>query len=457
MFADNPGPARLGTRLWRVVWAFILISVLCSSCRQRPAVRPTGQMNVAQRFWIRVLLFDDVTDCTLQVPASFAVTTEQRQAEKVYFQEMTGPTPAKVCVSDGEITLAGETFDDSQITVLPDWPFVFKVNQRDYRGNLRLILNEDGSSFDVINVVPLEAYLAGVVGAEMPNYWEPEALKAQAVAARTYCLYIKKRFGAKRNFDVLSTQASQVYMGIAAESPQVWEAVDKTAGQVLLCRYDNGGDELFPAYYSSTCAGHTENSKNVFGDSFAPLVGVACPYCKDVAKTSLFFWPMAQFDKSLVSSRILRRYPSLKNLGRVVGIEPAAASDYSDYYDVPGADRLALETRPRGADDEKASGPPAAGRFSRLTSIKLTGPSGKPAFLRAEDLRLTIDPTGRILKSTICQIADFGNKWAFVSGRGYGHGVGMCQCGAQGMARKGKTAGQILSHYYPDSRITRVY
>jgi len=425
MFADSPWPARLGTRLWRVVWAFILISVLLVSCRQRPAVRPTGQMNIAQRFWIRVLLFDDITDCTLQVPASFAVATEQRQAEKVYFQEMTGPTPANVCVWRGKITLAGEPFDGSQISVLPDWPFVFKVNQRDYRGNLRLILNEDGSAFDVINVVPLEAYLAGVVGAEMPNYWEPEALKAQAVAARTYCLYIKKRFGAKRNFDVLSTQANQVYMGIAAESPQVWEAVDKTAGQVLLCRYDNGGDELFPTYYSSTCAGHTENSKNVFGDSFAPLVGVACPYCKDVAKTSLFFWPMARFGKDLVSNRILHRYPALQNLGSVIGITPARQSSYSG--------------------------------FSRTTSVKLLGSSGKTGFLRAEDLRLTIDPTGRILKSTICQIVDFGNKWAFVSGRGYGHGVGLCQCGAQGMARKGKTAGQILSHYYPDSKIANVY
>ena len=84
---------------------------------------------------------------------------------------------------------------------MPDKPFIFTVNQRSYRGNLVFVLNEDGSSFDVVNVVPLEAYLAGVIGAEMPNYWEPEALKAQTIAARTYCLYIKRRFGPRRSWD----------------------------------------------------------------------------------------------------------------------------------------------------------------------------------------------------------------------------------------------------------------
>ncbi len=69
----------------------------------------------------------------------------------------------------------------------------------------------------------------------------------------------------------------------------------------------------------------------------------------------------------------------------------------------------------------------------------------------------SIDPTGRKLKSTICSIINMGDKWAFLSGRGYGHGVGMCQCGAQGMARQGKTAEQILFHYYPGSKIVRVY
>jgi len=92
-----------------------------------------------------------------------------------------------------------------------------------------------------------------------------------------------------------------------------------------------------------------------------------------------------------------------------------------------------------------------------LTRIEITGSSGKRDFLRAEDFRLAIDPSGQEIKSAICRIIDTGGKWAFVSGRGYGHGVGMCQCGAEGMARVGKTTRQILSYYYPGSKTIRVY
>jgi len=157
---------------------------------------------------------------------------------------------------------------------------------------------------------------------------------------------------------------------------------------------------------------------------FEPLVGVPCPYCKDVAKPKFFFW-MAQFDKADVTSRLLQRYPKLKQLGEVTNITPARQSNYAG--------------------------------FSRLTLVKLLGSTGKSDFLRAEDLRLTIDPTGGKLRSTICRIINMGDKWAFLSGRGYGHGVGMCQCGAQGMARQGKTAREILLYYYPGSKIVSIY
>ncbi|MFZ0035408.1 MAG: SpoIID/LytB domain-containing protein, partial [Sedimentisphaerales bacterium] len=281
------------------------------------------------------------------------------------------------------------------------------------------------NTFDAINFVPLEPYLAGVISAEMPNYWEPEALKAQTIAARTYCLYIKKRFGDRRNWDVTKTQANQRYLGVAAESTQVWDAVNQTRGQVLVCKQTDGTKELFPAYYGSSCGGHTENSKNVFGDFFEPLVGVPCLYCENVAKPDFFFWPLVQFNKTDVTNSLLKRYPKLTELGEITDINSAEQSNY--------------------------------GEFSRLTLIKLIGSTGKSDFLRAEDFRLAVDPSGQGIKSAICQIVDMGDKWAFVSGRGFGHGVGMCQCGAEGMARGGKTARQILSYYYPGSKTIRVY
>jgi len=425
-----------------IIAMLLILPATQPGCKPRQLIRPTPQMDIEPRFWIRVLLLDNVTDCTLETASSFRVTGIEPDPHRpssvvhrptshegrVTRDERRGVT--KVQISSGRITIAGRPFTGDELIAQPDDRHIFNLNGDDYRGKLEFRINPDGCSFDVINLVPLEPYLAGVVGAEMPDYWEPEALKAQAIAARTYCLYIKNRFGNKRSWDVTKTQANQVYLGVKAESSLVWNAVDKTYGQVLVCHErratrDERRETIFPTYYSSICSGHTENSYHVFGDSFEPLVGVDCPYCKDVAKISLFFWPMAQFDKTTVQTNLFQKYPTLKQLGEITNIVEAEKSDY--------------------------------GKFSRLTKVKLIGSDGKSDFLRAEDLRLTIDPTGQKLKSTICRIVEWDNKWAFLSGKGWGHGVGMCQCGAQGMAREGKTAEQILSYYYPGSKIVRVY
>jgi len=413
--------SKLLTRM--VFWIFLLWLVALGGCKARQLIRTTPQMDIEPEFWVRVLLLDNTKACTLMTSSSFTVLDPQIQTTEAHFGQLDVPTNVEIAA--GRIVIAGQTFTGGEVIILPDVPHIFNLNGDDYRGKLKLILNPNGNSFDVVNLVPPEPYLAGVVGAEMPNYWEPAALKAQAIAARTYCLYIKRQFGGNRAWDVRRTQANQVYLGVAAESAQIWNAVNGTSGQVLVCKQTGGTEKLFPAYYSSTCGGHTENSKNVFGDSFEPLVGVPCHYCKDVAKPSFFFWPMAQFDKTTVTTRLLKRYPKLKQLGEITNISPGKQSNY--------------------------------GKFSRLTLVKLLGSTGKSDFLRAEDFRLSIDSTGRKLKSTICRIISMGDKWAFLSGRGYGHGVGMCQCGAQAMARQGKTARQILFYYYPGSNIVRVY
>ncbi len=384
-------------------------------------------MDTSQRYWIRVLLLSNITDCTLQSDSRLNVTSlGSTSVDSTIETSVISPgEPTKIELSAGKIIITGQLFTSGKLTIYPNEPHIFSLNGNEYRGQLELTINPDGNSFNVINVVPLEPYLAGVVGGEMPDYWEPEALKAQAITARTYCLYIKNRFGPKRSWDVAKTQANQVYLGVKGESAQVWNAVNSTYGQVLTCKSPEGTEDIFPTYYSSVCGGHTENSKNVFGDSLEPLAGVACPYCKDVAKPNLFLWPMAQFDKSTVTARLLQRYPQLQQLGEITDILPVEQSDY-EY-------------------------------FSRLTKIKLAGSNGKSDFLRAEDLRLSIDPTGQQIKSTICRIVKWDDNWAFLAGRGWGHGVGMCQHGAQGMARDGKTAEQILTYYYPGSQIKTIY
>ncbi len=402
--------------------------VLLAGCGRREIVRPTPQMDVESQFWVRVLLLSSATECTVASPSVMHVDHHD------FFAVVPGGEPVasslegpvKVTLSDGRIVLGTTVQPGDRVVISSERPHVFTLNRQNYRGRLKLILNEDGRTFRAVNFVPLEPYLAGVIGAEMPSYWEPQALRAQTIAARTYCLYTKKRFGANRDWDVSSTQASQVYGGIGAESAQVWNAVNATYGRVLVAKDPRTGrTDLFPAYYSSICGGHTEDCERVFGEPFGPLKAVPCPYCKEVAKMGLFFWPMAQFDKTTVTNRLVARYPSLEKLGEITGIVAIEKSDY--------------------------------GQFARLTRIRLTGSTGQTDTLRGEDLRLALDPSGRKIQSTICHIVSWGNGWAFLSGRGWGHGVGMCQCGAEGMARLGRTAEQILEHYYPGSTLASLY
>jgi stage II sporulation protein D len=403
----------------------LIFLVILGSCKERSVTSPTPQMEIDSRFWIRVLLLNNIENCTLKINSDFNIieySNLQTETKKYSFKKIS--EPINIQLTDGHIIIASQTFTNNQIIIFPENPFIFNLNGDNYRGKLKLIINPNYNSFDAINLVPPEPYLAGVVGAEMPDYWEPEALKAQVIAARTYCFYIKKRFGNNRTWDVSKTAANQVYLGLSAESTTVWNAVNQTTGMVLTCKQVTDDEDIFPAYYSSTCGGHTESSENVFGDFFEPLVGVPCPYCKDVAKPKFFFWPAVQFKKKDVSNRLLEKYPNLNRLGEIIDIAVANQSNYKE--------------------------------FTRLTKIQLIGSTGENEFLSCEDFRLTIDSTGRKLKSANFQIETWDDSWAFLSGRGWGHGVGMCQCGAEGMARKGKNAEQILSHYYPESKILKI-
>ncbi len=424
--------ARSPVTVLRLTVFFIVLFCLCS-CRQKLPAKVTPQMDIGEEFWIRVLLADDVNELKLKIDTAFSILNPDAANKQERFAPLT--QAVKIHLSDGKITIGSKTFDCNQLTILPDSPHIFNLNGSGYRGKLKLLINADGKSFDAVNPVPLEPYLAGVIGAEMPDYWEPAALQAQAIAARTYCLYIKRRFGPARAWDVTKTQANQVYLGVAAESRKVWKAIDKTKGEVLVCTYPDGSKDIFPSYYSSMCGGHTEDSQNVFGgEQIEPLSGVRCPYCQYVARPKSFFWPMVSFDKSAVSKKLIEKYPTLKKLGQIKELIVERQSDYK------------IDT-----DNQQSI-------LSRLTFIKLVGSSGKSDYIKAEDLRMTIDPTGNRIKSTICKIKSTGEKWAFLAGRGWGHGVGLCQCGAQAMARmEGKTAYEILSYYYPGCEIDYVY
>ncbi len=374
-------------------------------------------------YQIRVLLDDRAEKIFFEVDDEYEIinwdTSEISKAEQTVKE-------IEITADGNAVKMGQHQFETRRLGLQPHnaQPFVINHNQK-YRGELEIIVNADNKTLTVINIVPMEAYLAGVVAAEMPSYWDEEALKAQAIAARTYGLHIKSRFGKNRSWDVRATQANQVYKGVLAETVRTTNAVNSTAGLVLCCE-QGAGCESFGAYYSSVCGGHTENSENVFGDKIEPLKGVECPYCRESTKSSLFYWPTAKFDKKGVTKNIIDRYPSFKELGTIDKIEAVRESKYN-------------------------------GNLTRITSVKLTGSTGKTGFLRGEDLRLAIDSSGAKIQSTCCSIVSLEKEFLFVAGKGFGHGVGLCQYGAREMARQGKTAEQILSFYYPGSRIKNLY
>jgi stage II sporulation protein D len=289
---------------------------------------------------------------------------------------------------------------------------------RRYRGYLRLEPVRGGVR--VVNVISMEAYLAGVVAKEMYRTWHLEALKAQAVAARTYALRRRNR-RRRYGFDLYDTPMSQVYGGVEAETPKAWQAVRATRG--VVATYEGGGRRvLLPAFYHSTCGGDTVPSGTVFGGRTpAPLRGgTGCTYCRASPR---YRWKKeVVLSKAEVTAAVRGSGAGvLPTLGNLVRIEVAERS----------------------------------GRDGRARRLRLVDDAGRRVLVRAADWRIWVG-AGKV-PSTWFWIEDRGSTIALTNGRGFGHGVGMCQFGAQYLATHGQTGEQILRYYYPGVDLVRAY
>jgi stage II sporulation protein D len=332
----------------------------------------------------------------------------------------------RIHTDDGNINFAGWGCPGDTIVIETE-DSKSSVNGQIYRGRIEIHLSDNAKCIDVINSVGLESYLAGVIAEEMPSYWEYAALQAQTIAARSYALFSKKNHSANRKWDVRKNQASQVYGGVKAETPNVIRIINKSWGKTLFYKSQNSGkSEVLPAYYSSICGGHTESSKTTFnGKYIAPLRGVKCPYCKKIVDEDFFFWKEFVIDKETLSQKLIENYPSLKRLKNITDIEIRKK--------------------------EKRNG------FARILYVTVKGSNGEKGIISSENFRLTLDSSGMNFRSTIFEIAETSSSWIFKNGKGFGHGVGLCQYGAQQMAREGKNYKQILNHYYPGAKIKDVY
>lgn len=282
----------------------------------------------------------------------------------------------------------------SQLWIDPQENGYVWIGDRWYRGETQLV--NDGSDLTVINRVELEDYLYSVVGGEMPTSWPIEALKAQAVAARSYALHESNRSG-NRLYDLESTTASQVYKGIKSETRSTHEAVNSTEGQVLTY----GGKPILAVFHSSS-GGQTENVEDVWS---RPL-----PYLKSVVDYDQTA-PVFQWQKVLSGREIGYR---LGNVGTVRSIIPQ-------------------QVTPQG----------------RIKRLQVVGDQGSQT-ISGQAFRSALD-----LRSTLFQIN--GNRQRFViSGRGFGHGIGLSQWGANYLATQGANYRQILGHYYQNVKLSLI-
>ncbi len=349
------------------------------------------------------------------------------------------------------------------LSIEPAGPEPLRLNKREYPGTFRLIPSPKISPgvFDVIEHVPAESYLAGVISKELFASWSLEAFKAQAVAARSYALQEREMSLARGEpFDVESTEADQAYDG-KSTNPTALRAVRETAGMVLTWQ-----GRVLRAYYSSTCGGRAAAARDIWPvkagfeyNTSAPIQD--SPRDDACSNSPLFRWTITR-DVAELTRRIthygrLNNF-AVRNLKQLTKVEPHDPNPFGrarayKLYDADGkwypltAEQLRIACNtsvPAGATTDTA--PPTSP----------TAPSAKPQ-PAAPPLPAIPSPTRESRVNSGDIEFEFAAPRVTIRGRGFGHGCGMCQYGAEGKAKKGTPFTAILEHYYPGARLERAY
>ncbi|MFS8855491.1 SpoIID/LytB domain-containing protein [Synechococcus sp. H55.2] len=357
----------------------------------------------------RVLLRVGIAVNKPQVRLGSSAPARLLNAQGQPLAEVPAMQPLQASRIGSAVSLAGQ--QGERLYLQPTTPdgLVF-IDQNWYRGWVELIPGESGVI--AINQVGLEDYVSSVVGSEMGHRFPMEALKAQAVASRTYALYHRSR-RSQQPFDLGNGVDWQVYKGVAAESNRTQAAARETAGQVLIHQ-----GQLINAVFHSSGGGHTDDAGNVWLESRPYLQGVP-----DFDHHSpVFSWtatiPAQQLQQlaggigAIRSIEILRSSPWGRAITlRLVGSQGSKDVSGSEFRRALGLRSTMIAISPRGETATTASLTPVA--------------AASPAFFE-------------------------------IQGRGYGHGVGMSQWGAAALASQNYSYQQILSHYYRNTRLAVV-
>lgn len=421
----------------RVVRAVLAVAAL-AACRPgepvAPAPRPPVSGLPRVEPTVRVGITVDSAAALVGSSTDFAIRSQNNE---VLARGRAGETWTFSAGADGRISARGPSGATQPrpgpLRVTPDQPGGVIIGSRPYRGEA-LIITRTAGQVTAVNVIELEAYLLGVVPREIGKLPAAmiEAMKAQAVAARTYAIgNLASR--ESHGFDFYATVQDQVYGGVSDEDTIVSRAVRETRGEILT----HGGVPII-AYYSSTCGGTTAAIEESWPWR-APL-----PYLRSVSDripgtndyycstSNRFNWTTRWTREQLLAvlGETLRAYTG----GRVSSVR--------------SVDDVAITERNR----------------SERVTVRLTA-DGASYTLRMDSVRWVLrpQPTGGILNSSKLATLDArrGSDGAVqeleVRGGGWGHAIGMCQVGAMGRARAGQSHGQILRAYYTDVELQRLY
>ena len=352
----------------------------------------------AEPVYIRVLVLENRNSASLAIEGSYEVL--DKKTGTVLFS---GTDLNTTLLEYNNTLLLGEVNHKADSVIIrPLESNVIKIDGREFRGDIRFTSDKEGNGFSAINYLELEEYVKGVLYHEVSHYWPIEALKAQAIASRTFALY-QHRMNRTKDYDLTADIYSQVYGGKTSERYRTNRAVEETRGQIII--YNN---EILPAYYSATCAGHTEDASRLWDVNIAPLKGVECGYCAD---SPHFKWH------------------------RVIALQ--------DIRDALNKTGLAINQ-----DIKEIS------ILSRDVSGRIDGMrihfGGGSIDISGKNFRNAIGPN--IVRSTNFKVRVNKNH-AFFAGRGWGHGAGLRQWGAYFMAKRGFRFRKIIGFYYPGSRI----
>jgi len=345
---------------------------------------------------VRVAIMRDSRELDLAIHGSYRL--RDMSSGKI-ISKGTYLVESKVRLLNRGIFIGLNVYPSKRLTIEPSRDASIIIDERPFRGDVTFIRTPD-NRITVVNNINVEDYIKGVLYHEVSHHWPMEALKAQAVAARTYALYSINPAG--KSYDVTNDIYSQVYGGRNSERYRTDLAVDHTSGQVLV--YNN---QIIPAYFHATCGGMTEDARELWNvPDIPPLRGVPCGFCKDS--------PHMHWKKNF----------RLRDIQDALNLHG---------YKVGGIKDISIIDRDRS---------------ERIEHLKITQKNGKELIIKGKDFRDLMGPN--VIMSNNYEITLQGYDVDII-GKGWGHGVGMCQWGALGMAKQQFNYRQILAYYYPQS------